>query len=987
MTHASNYVPAYDLAGNLLFQYSNEAGLRWMLPDISGQPLYTWDMRDNLLHTRYDQLRRPVATQLYNAEHSAGITVAYIQYGDENGATLSPAERQARQNANLLGQVYRIFDQSGMLLNQSFDFKGLLLANQRRLLRGDAQDTDWSGALDLPFNALPERLQGEENFVKSTSYDALGRMIELKNWQLEGRSPAIYTPSYNQRGALLSEKIQIGGIEKSGIQHIGYNAKGQRTHLRLGNGTHTNYIYDKWNFRLQQLRTSGKNGEVLQDLSYTYDPVGNICSIVDAAQDTLYFRNRRVEPRCRYTYDALYRLIAAEGREHLGPNAATATPQASDPWASFHGNHAQPGDGNAMGTYLQRYTYDATDNILSVQHQNRADIRLGYTRHYQYETRSNRLLATQINGNAPASAYADAPTLAEPYAYNAHGSMTRMPHLTVMDWDFTEHLAHIGIASHPAASPSLEAWYRYDTQKQRSYKKVLTQGGTWEERLYLEGYELYRRYGAGAALLEEIETHHLFDGEQRVLLVEDVRLTDNRDLRTGSLYRYQYGNHLGSVALECDDTGRIVSYEEYHPYGTTAYQAMNTDVKAAAKRYRYTGMERDEESGLAYHTARYYLAWLGRWGSCDPMGLIDSMNLFLYAKNNVIRFTDQSGNNSFEDLAQFIRNQSGFDQGKKTSPTFQARSASIFGTAAHKKSIGVVSEMQEIGFVNANRIVSEPVIVNGVIISTGDGPGGAPKGALVPDLLFTNEGIQSSAVVGQQANAMAQELGDIKFGGGKAASKYSQVGVPVRTVNGVTHSVNSNLTLLQVSPPGNPLIASSKPYINRQTGSIDTKLIGGIATLATLVVAGVELADQIESGQYLSAAGTIAKTGLEFIPAAAPVLFAKDVIDTYQNSRDIKHSSNMDGAFVEDALGGGKLGRVAGAIVAADSAVARSTGRVVYKTGKAAYQGGRWVLANTTSKIDFNKIMPTASLGIQSTAQSARVQLMKMQYGGWVPSF
>ena len=42
-----------------------------------------------------------------------------------------------------------------------------------------------------------------------------------------------------------------------------------------------------------------------------------------------------------------------------------------------------------------------------------------------------------------------------------------------------------------------------------------------EERIYLGGYELYRRT-VGTEVVEEIESHHLFEGEQRVLLVDDV---------------------------------------------------------------------------------------------------------------------------------------------------------------------------------------------------------------------------------------------------------------------------------------------------------------------------------------------------------------------------------------------------------------------------------------------------------------------------------
>src|SRR5690554_7500689 len=85
------------------------------------------------------------------------------------------------------------------------------------------------------------------------------------------------------------------------------------------------------------------------------------------------------------------------------------------------------------------------------------------------------------------------------------------------------------------------------------------------------------------------------------------------------LIRYIYSNHLQSASLELDEDGAIISYEEYHPYGTTSYQAMNANISVVVKRYRYTGKERDEESGLYYHGARYYVPWLARWVSLDPI--------------------------------------------------------------------------------------------------------------------------------------------------------------------------------------------------------------------------------------------------------------------------------------------------------------------------------------------------------------------------------
>ena len=102
-------------------------------------------------------------------------------------------------------------------------------------------------------------------------------------------------------------------------------------------------------------------------------------------------------------------------------------------------------------------------------------------------------------------------------------------------------------------------------------------------------------------------------------------------------------NHLGSAIIEADDTARVISYEEYHPYGTTSYQAMDKNIKAVAKRYRYTGQERDEESGLEYHGARYYVPWLGRWLSPDRIGTIDGLNIYAYVSNNPIKFKDPDG--------------------------------------------------------------------------------------------------------------------------------------------------------------------------------------------------------------------------------------------------------------------------------------------------------------------------------------------------------
>ena len=102
--------------------------------------------------------------------------------------------------------------------------------------------------------------------------------------------------------------------------------------------------------------------------------------------------------------------------------------------------------------------------------------------------------------------------------------------------------------------------------------------------------------------------------------------------------RYQYDNHLGSASLELDQNAAIISYEEYHPFGTTSYRSGRTETEVAQKRYKYVGKERDEETGLYYYGARYYAAWLCRFVSVDPLQFkYPHYTPYQYAGNKPVR--------------------------------------------------------------------------------------------------------------------------------------------------------------------------------------------------------------------------------------------------------------------------------------------------------------------------------------------------------------
>jgi RHS repeat-associated protein len=166
-------------------------------------------------------------------------------------------------------------------------------------------------------------------------------------------------------------------------------------------------------------------------------------------------------------------------------------------------------------------------------------------------------------------------------------------------------------------------------------------------RLKLLHFEIYRKFGSGSSLNDivlERSTVHISDDTGRIAMLE-LRNTDyDSDDADDVLTKYVYSNHLQSATLELDDEGEIIFYEEYHPYGTTAYQGKSDSINALAKRYRYTGKERDEESGLYYHGARYYMPWLGRWTSVDPLeSEYAGMSPYNYSFNNPVVWNDLSG--------------------------------------------------------------------------------------------------------------------------------------------------------------------------------------------------------------------------------------------------------------------------------------------------------------------------------------------------------
>jgi len=629
----------YDMLGNQVYQLSMDAGQRWLVANILGNPLRTWDERNHEFQYFYDTAHRPTHSKVLGGDGTTPLEHIFgkMIYGESLLSGIrTDANRfneAALQSKNLLGKIIKNYDTGGVIDTPEYDFKGQPLATTRQLFKKYKEVANWISA------NLVTDLETDD-FTFTTETDALGRITKQIAPDL-----SIITPSYNEAGLLNSESVLHQGTVAANtyIKDIDYNEKGQREKIVYGNNVSTKFYYDKETFRLKRLESKRQNGDRLQDWHYTFDAVGNITHIQDKNIPVVFFDNQKVEGISEYTYDALYRLVEAKGRE----NSAALNFGTCDNWNDKPFMHAMnPGDPMAIRNYIQSYQYDAVGNIKEMKHLASGG---NWTRSYEYETVNNRLKSTNIGDNGNPANYTK-------YAHHPkHGYLEELPHLEKIGWNFKEEVVLTTRQHCTDHNIPVITYYQYDGGGQRIRKITENQAAAEatptkkEERIYVSGYELYKKHSGTDAGLERVSLS-LMDAGHRFVMVETRNGVD--DGTEKKLVRYQLHNHIGSSAMELDGTpdAKVISYEEYHPFGTTAYQAKNAAIKSAAKRYRYTGMERDEETGLEYHSARYYMPWLGRWLSADPIGIGDGVNLYGYCNGNPITRNDKKGNQAIEPL-------------------------------------------------------------------------------------------------------------------------------------------------------------------------------------------------------------------------------------------------------------------------------------------------------------------------------------------------
>jgi RHS repeat-associated protein len=695
--HAFSYF--YDLAKHALRTGSIDAGTKQVVLNAVGNPIEGHDAKGAVVLHKYDVLNRPTHLWACDKMNDTVTLREKLLYGDDTTVPDSLTH-------NLRGKLYQHYDEAGVVTVANYDFKGNVLESGRRVISDDFMlanvrahtGPDWALSAPRVDWATQTDILETTEYRTHSAYDALNRIKWSDCPQAANGERYRLRPEYNRAGVL--ERVDLEGplgagdtgLRQTYVQRLAYNVKGQRTFIAYGNGKITRYAYDPKTFRLVRMRTEDYSnppgtlsyqlgGGLLQDLAYQYDLGGNILRIAERSPGSGVRNNPRAlaYPELQtllaagdalvrdFAYDPLYRLISATGRECTIPDPRPVTDDARCGYNSGdHGTANQDNAPDMTSLYEERYEYDPAGNMLRLMHQ-RPGTTAGWSRYFgmagfkPIEWKGK--VADFLGGNTPVwgtggnrlTNFGNNEEQSVSHAFDANGNMTRENTERHFEWDQADRMKVFRVQT-GTSEPSVYALYLYDSAGMR-VKKLVWKRGNYTTTTYLgAAFEHHKEVKPGAT--QENNHLHVMDDKQRIA-IKRVGPAFDGDGAAEHPVQYHLGDHLGSSAVVVSGDGTWINREEFFPYGETSFGSFGR------KRYRFTEMERDEESGLNYHGARYYSPSMAIWISPDPLLLDAALNQrtlsarvmksrpsytsYSYAALNPLRFDDPTGYQEAED--------------------------------------------------------------------------------------------------------------------------------------------------------------------------------------------------------------------------------------------------------------------------------------------------------------------------------------------------
>ncbi|MEM6275176.1 MAG: toxin TcdB middle/N-terminal domain-containing protein [Myxococcota bacterium] len=627
---------SYDLANRLLVERDPDRGVCTYAHDATDNVVRREDARGTVTEWQYDAASRPLSEQ-DSAQAESRIEYRYdvpvlcdVAYGDYGPGSRVEVDYPL---ASASGEASRAVDCAGL------DARGRVARSERRL----------HGA----------------RFVFANTYDNADRLVATT-------LPTGRTIETAYDG--LSRVNQVPGL----IDAIAYRESGEPERIERSNGVIDTMAYDN-RLRLTGFGVDGPAGALLAR-TLTRDRVSMVTEVVDGINRA----DGVASADARYTYDAAYRLVEAylERARSAPPNASVA------------------GSRETTAETL-RYGYSGTDNILSKTSTLEAASR-AHVGDYLYEsdrphaatTAGSIALDYDAAGNVIAigtSAYTwdyrhkmhraqTGPKDVANFAYDGDAVRVQKlegpsstlyvsPGFELRDGIATTWVTALGKKMVQLETTALAAHVLPDTfplkpdSTDSEPDGRITVGDAWVVHARREGFlpnpgdspsgpaPTVGEGGSASAGTFGSATASLYGTEgpslETMLQAAAEAIALGEDDGDGEVQTHFHHDALGTTALTTDSDGQLLSETLHYPYGEWRYRRDDQ-----LEVYSYTGVERDESTGLSANGARYLHLGLARFTSPDLLFadlatvLEESPwehNLYAYGLGNPVVLSDPSG--------------------------------------------------------------------------------------------------------------------------------------------------------------------------------------------------------------------------------------------------------------------------------------------------------------------------------------------------------
>ncbi len=663
---------AYDGLGRLVGEVDGR-GTHAYAYDLAGRLTSTTDRLGHATTYQYDALDRLIKLTTPDPDGNAGTpndvpiwTYAYDDAGQLRLAT-DPAGGTTAYAYDEAGNVVSVRDPVGSVTRYTYDAVG----NLKTLTDPNNNVTTYT------YDALDRLTREQASYAASTdrtyTYDAAGNLDVVKD-----RSGRSIDYDHDNRGRVKSEKW-LAANSSTVVRTIAYTYTTTDQILTVDDRD-VDYAFTYDNLDRPLTETANFNNLALVPAAFSsiltsdYDSAGRRISLTDNKTGTIAYGydgygrmtsaalsvSGVLGPKATLGYDNADRLTsitrqvgsgarsilstltydnADRLRDILHVDSADALPDVGDATLASFNYELDPAGRllNYAGTKkdgtseTRTYTYDPAGQLKSEQVGSQAAV------NYAYDVNGNRTgtgLTVQAQGNklTEDSLYR--------YYYDDEGNLIRREEkattkVRLYTWDHRNRLISVVDRASLNGAETQRVEYTYDAFDRRVGRAVDPDGAGTAQPLtrtwtVYDGADVHADLNASGNVVSRYLSGPAVD---MLLARYDQASGDSTWYLTDRLGSTRALARIGASAAQ------VVDRIDYDAFGNAA-----ESNAAAGDRFKFTGRELDDKTGLYYYRARYYDAATGRFLGEDPAGYAaGDANLYRYVGNGPTNATDPSG--------------------------------------------------------------------------------------------------------------------------------------------------------------------------------------------------------------------------------------------------------------------------------------------------------------------------------------------------------